>query len=73
MKLSLNIDPLPNFAVLVTMDTSLPYQRNVDSFSLGVVVLDVHPAAPDVLTSRMDRLVEACSRAASAREVVTLN
>lgn len=62
-----------NFAVLVTMDTSLPSQRNVDSFSLGVVVLDVHPATPDVLTSRMDRLVEACSRAGSAREVVTLN
>lgn len=61
-----------DFVVLVTMDTSLPHQRNVDSLSLGIVVLDVHPATPRFLKQRMDRLIDACSWATSNQEVIVL-
>jgi hypothetical protein len=62
-----------DFAVLVSLDTNLRYQRNLDSIPLGIVVLDAHPATLGFLKSRMDDLIDACSRAASNQEAIVLN
>ena len=62
-----------DFEVLVSLDTSLPYQRNLSSLPLGIVVLDVHPATLRSLKSRMEDLIDACLRAASAQNVIVLD
>lgn len=62
-----------DFAVLVSLDTNLPSQRNLDSLPLGIVVLDIHPATLTSMTPRMDDPVDACSRAASNQDVIVLD
>lgn len=62
-----------DFAVLVSLDANLPYQRNLDSFPLGIVVLDVHPATLRSMKSRMDDLIKACTRAASTQAVIVID
>lgn len=62
-----------NFAVLVSLDTNLPSQRNLDSLPLGIVVLDIHPATLRSMKPRMDDLIDACFQAASNQEAIVLD
>jgi len=52
------------FSVLLTLDTSIPDQQDLEQFQIGVVVLDVHPIYPDELRKHVPRLNRAIRAAA---------
>jgi predicted nuclease of predicted toxin-antitoxin system len=58
------------FAVLVTLDTSLAEQQNLADFEIGIVVLDVHPIYPDELRKHLPSLNFAIHVAAREEAVV---
>lgn len=60
------------FAVLVTLDTNLPHQQNVQASSLGIVVIDVHPIVPDHLKQHMGKVNSALSLAVEEQKAVVV-
>lgn len=58
------------FAVLVTLDTSIPEQQNTEQLRIGVVVLDVHPIYPDELRKHVPSVNHAVRVAARDHSVV---
>jgi hypothetical protein len=52
---------------LVTLDTSIFEQQDLDSWALGVVVLDVHPIHPENLRCHVTSLLSAVRMAIENR------
>jgi len=61
------------FSVLVTLDSNLKYQRNIDQWEIGVLVLDIHPATPKRLEQKMGKVVDLLPDVAEANELVELS
>jgi predicted nuclease of predicted toxin-antitoxin system len=60
------------FTVLVTLDTNLAYQQNVQARELGIVVVDVHPIVPDYLKRHMGKVNSALPLAAEEKETAVV-
>ena len=61
------------FVVVVTLDSNLPHQQHLDTYDIGIVVLDIHPATPAHLKRQMSRVVEVLPQVASNRATVVLD
>jgi predicted nuclease of predicted toxin-antitoxin system len=55
------------YEALVTLDTSIFEQQDLDSWALGVVVLDVHPIHPENLRCHVTSLLSAVRMAIENR------
>jgi len=60
------------FNVLVTLDTNLAHQQNVESRELGIVVIDVHPVLPGHLGRHMSKVNSALSIAAEEQRTLVV-
>lgn len=60
------------FAVFVTLDTSLGHQQNIRSYEIGVVVIDIHPIVPKHLEKHMEKVNSVLSIAAEERGLVVV-
>ncbi len=49
----------PHFDVLVTMDSNLPHQQHIKSFSIGVVVIKARSNRRDVVEPMMEKINQA--------------
>ncbi|PQJ26762.1 hypothetical protein BSZ35_19125 [Salinibacter sp. 10B] len=60
------------FSALVTLDTNLAHQQNVQSRNLGIVVIDVHPIVPGHLKHHMGKINSALNLAVGEKETVVV-
>lgn len=62
-----------SFAVLITLDTSIADQQDLDARSIGVIIVDVHPATIDHLEAHVADIIEALPRIAERRNTVVIS
>lgn len=60
------------FDVLVTLDTNIPHQQNLDSHDIGIVVVDIHPIVRPHLEKHMDTINAALPVAAEDQRTVVV-
>lgn len=60
------------FDVLVTLDTNLVHQRNIRSYEIGIVVVDIHPVVPSHLERHIGRISSVLLVAASEQGTVVV-
>ena len=60
------------FEVFVTLDSSIPDQRHVSAYGIGIVVLAIHPATPSRLSSGMKHIEEVLTQAAKTQRTVVI-
>ena len=58
------------FDAFLTLDTNLFHQRNLDSFDIGVVVVNIHPILVEHLEEHLPKILRALSTGEAGSAVV---
>jgi predicted nuclease of predicted toxin-antitoxin system len=60
------------YAAVVTLDTNLVHQQDVETRDIGIVIIDVHPIVPDHLERQMGKVRSALSIAVEGQRIVVV-